>query len=590
MPLLLLAQGLLLALALPLPAHGAAADTLRLTRAEFAHGDDATAPEQGWRDVVVPDVFQGHPHNGNLNGWYRFVFDLAAPPPQPLVLLVQRIVITAEFRLNGALLNPGVRFETRDGVAGTSMLNAPQWIVLPSALFRPGRNELLVRLSGSRVAPAWISGISIGQPEALRAEFLWRDIPQRVLPQALFVLLLASFAFGLRLWWRERLPLQREVVLTALLWLANLWGYLWLDLGLPVRTEAALVAALWVAHHWALLHLLWRLTDGGWAWFPRALFIGSAVPLLGSLLVLVFEPRDPPLGLLLLPTTVLRVLTTALLIRWAWRTRTWSALLLTTSELLWFAGPLQLMLTMLDLIPPDPFMLAPASGLPMYAVMLWLAAQQLAQQHEDAALRRQAAVLEERQRMMLDMHDGVGSQLVTALRLARRDEVPRHTVAQAIQDALHDLRLVIEAQDGAAQELQSLLQQWRERHHARLESQGPRLTWDIGALPAPRPLSPPEALQILRILQEALNNAVQHARPTTIAITLTPVAGGCELRVSDDGAGIAATRSGGSTAGGGRGLDNMQRRAGRLGARLEVRNGERRGTVVNLLLPDAARV
>lgn len=576
-----------LLLSLPALAQGQQMATLRLTQAEFTYDEGPTAPERGWTAVVLPDHFQNHPPAGDRTGWYRFAFDLAAPPEEPLVLLVQRVVLTAEFRLNGSLLNPDVRFRQPGGPAGTQMLNWPHWIVLPAGLFHAGRNELLIKLRGDRVTPAWISGISLGRPDALRGEYLLRDIPQRLVPQALFVLLLASLVFGLRLWWRERLPLQRQVVTTTLLWLVHLGVYLVPALPLPWGAALALVAVLWIAFHWALLHLLWRLSDGGWAWFPRALSIGSAVPLVGALLVLILEPSESLLGLLMLPTTVLRCLTTVLLVRWAWRERSWSAVLLTASELLWFAGPVQLLLVVLDLIPPDPFMLSPGTGLPLYLVMLWLAAQRLSQQREEAALQRQTAVLEERQRMMLDMHDGIGSQLVAALRLARRDDVPRPEVAQAIQDALHDLRLIIDAQDGAAQELQSLLHQWRERHQARLESLGPRLTWEIAALPAPRPLSPPEALQILRIVQEALNNAVQHARSTTICIALVPVPGGCELSVSDDGTGIAATPSAGP--GRGRGLDNMQRRASRLGARLEVRTGEGRGTVVNLLLPDAAQ-
>jgi signal transduction histidine kinase len=585
--LLWLVQCLLLAL--PVVAQGHPADTLRLIHAEVAYGEGTSPPERGWIDGVLPEFFSTHSQASDRTGWYRFVFNLDTPPEEPLVLLVQRVVLTAEFRLNGSLLNPGVRFEQPGGPPGTQMLNWPHWIVLPAGLFKAGRNELLVKLRGNRVTPAWISGISIGRPDELRGEFLLRDIPQRLVPQTLLVLLFVSLFLGLRLWWRERLPLQGQVVTTSLLWLANLGVYFSSGIPLPWRTVMALIAVLWIGFHWSLLHLLWRLSNGGWAWFPRALSIGSAVPVAGALLLLAVEPGESMFGLLMLPTTVLRCLTTVLLVRWAWRERSWSAVLLTGSELLWFAGPVQLMLVVLDVITPDPFMLAPGNALPMVLVMLWLAAQRLAQQREEAALQRQVAVLEERQRMMMDMHDGIGSQLVTALRMARRDDVPRPEVAQVIQDALHDLRLIIDAQDGAAQELQSLLHQWRDRHQARLESMGPRLTWDLAALPTPRPLSPPEALQILRILQEALNNAVQHARPTTIAIALAPVPGGCELRVSDDGAGMTAARSAGAASGVGRGLDNMQRRAGRLGARLEVRAGEGRGTVVNLLLPDATQ-
>lgn len=570
--------------------------TLRLHQAEFVADASPGLPREGWRSVQVPAVFDSRAHGGVRNAWLRFAFDLPQVPDAPLVLLVQRVVLTAEFRLNGALLNPGVRFTEPHGAAGTQMLNQPQWIVLPSALFRPGRNELTVRLGSDAVTPAWISGLSLGEPQALRGEYLLRHIPQQVLPQALCMLLLATLLFGLGLWWRERQPLQGLVVTTALLWLLQLGWYLLGDWWLPWRESVLLISALWVAVQWSLMHLLWRLSDGGWPWFARALQIGCALPLLGVLAVLVFEPATPLMAPLMLPVLLLRCLTTALLLRWAWRTRTLEALLLTASELLWFAGPVQLLLVVRGLLPPDPFMLDPACGLPMALVMVGLAARRLARQREQAMLQRQAAVIEERQRMVLDMHDGLGSQLVTALRLARRDP-PRPDLAQLLQEALDDLRLIIEAQDGAAQELQSLLGHWKQRNQARIETAGPRLSWDLQALPTPHALSAPQALQVLRILQEALSNALQHGRPGRIEIALKALPdGGSALSIADDGAGLAAQAPCPSPAADatapaprlGLGLAGMQRRAQRLGAQLQVQGGPGQGTRVSLHLPRTA--
>ncbi len=186
--------------------------------------------------------------------------------------------------------------------------------------------------------------------------------------------------------------------------------------------------------------------------------------------------------------------------------------------------------------------------------------------------------------MMLDMHDGVGSQLVTALRLGRREDVPRSDVMQVIQEALGDLRLIIEAQDDAAQDLQTLLQRWQQRNKSRTAALGTCIRWALETLPDPRPLSPHEALQVLRILQEALSNAVQHAGSSCITIALRATPEGCELCVADDGTGIATAQR---TFSGGHGLKSMRSRAERLGARLEVRPGDTQGTVVRLLLPNA---
>lgn len=557
------------------------AGVLRLTQADFVAGEGPLPPAQGWVPGTVPEIFARQPLPAERIGWYRFSFDLAEPPSQPLVLLAQRVVTTAEFRLNGSLLNPDVRFGLAGEAAPTHMLNWPHWIVLPPGLFHAGRNELLVRLRGDAFTPAWISGLSIGPAQALRGEFLLRDIPQRQIPQALCVLLLASLLFGLRLWWRERHPLHAHLVLTAALWVLPLVMLPFTDLPLQRATQVAGVVVIWVAFHWALLLLLWRLSRSPWTWFPRVVAIGSALPLALALAALVLGPSQSLLGALMLPSLLLRLLTLAMLVHWSWRERSWSAALLTAAELLWLAGPVQTMLVALDLLPPDPFMLSPANALPMYLVMLGLAAQRLVEQREAQVRQREAAVLAERQRILLDMHDGVGSQLVTAVRLARREDVPREEVARIVQEALHDLRLIIDSLDGGAQELQPLLGQLRQRIEGRLKALGQSLAWQIDDLPAPRRLSPGDALDVLRIVQEALNNAVRHAGASTIGISLGAVPGGCELRIADDGTGIAA-----EAAGNGRGLAGMRQRAVRLGGRLELRRNGERGTVVSLRLPD----
>lgn len=564
------------------PAHAETPPPLRLTHAEMAYGEGPSAPASGWQAVELPRPFDAQSRIEDRTVWLRLPFDLDEAPKEPLVLLVQRVVLTAEFRLNGSLLNPGVRFEQPGGPAGTKMLSWPHWIVLPSGLFRAGRNELLIRLRGDRVVSPWISGISIGAPDVLRSEFLWRDIPQRLVPQALFVMLLASLVFGLRLWWHERQPLQGLVVITMLLWLAQMGLYLQPDWPVPWYSMVSIISVLWIAFHWALLQLLWRFSDGGWPWFPKVLLVGSAGPLAAALLVLILEPHESWLGPLMVPTMVLRCLTTAMLLGWAWRERSWSAVLLTASELLWFAGPVQLLLVVQRVIPPDPFMLAPGCALPLYLVMLWQGAQRLARQREDAALQKQMAVIEERQRLMLDMHDGLGSQLVTALRLARRDDAPRGELTQVIQEALQDLRLILEAQDAAAQDLSTLLQHWVQRNLGRLEAMGLRMHWSAAPAAAARPLTPRESLQVLRILQEAISNVLQHSGSSSVHISLQPTPGGHELCVSDDGDAPPAEPDGSRR---GRGLQGMQQRARLLGAELQVHRGDGRGTVVRLRLP-----
>jgi signal transduction histidine kinase len=94
---------------------------------------------------------------------------------------------------------------------------------------------------------------------------------------------------------------------------------------------------------------------------------------------------------------------------------------------------------------------------------------------------------------------------------------------------------------------------------------------------------PPSAQQeLLRIAQEAISNAVRHAKPTVIRVDVRWEPPNVVLEITDDGSGIAnpqlASRDG-------FGLSNMRGRAEKLGAQFEVRTAASRGTSIIVLLP-----
>lgn len=84
-----------------------------------------------------------------------------------------------------------------------------------------------------------------------------------------------------------------------------------------------------------------------------------------------------------------------------------------------------------------------------------------------------------------------------------------------------------------------------------------------------------KAIQLYRIAQEAVNNAVKHARAKNIRIGISEKAGMVELTVADDGVGIRTDK-----AGKGMGLDIMRYRAGMINAALEVKPRPEGGTIV----------
>jgi PAS domain S-box-containing protein len=89
------------------------------------------------------------------------------------------------------------------------------------------------------------------------------------------------------------------------------------------------------------------------------------------------------------------------------------------------------------------------------------------------------------------------------------------------------------------------------------------------------------ATHLYRIAQEAVNNAVKHAKARRISVRLNCTGGFIELTVTDDGLGIPPSL--GKT--GGMGLHTMQYRARTIGGALNISPGPNGGTIVSCRVP-----
>jgi signal transduction histidine kinase len=93
---------------------------------------------------------------------------------------------------------------------------------------------------------------------------------------------------------------------------------------------------------------------------------------------------------------------------------------------------------------------------------------------------------------------------------------------------------------------------------------------------------PPElATAAFRIFQEALTNAVRHARATRISARVTTSRGHLHLVLRDNGIGMSLD----APAGDALGLLGMRERARSVGGELDIRSRPGRGTLVSFLLP-----
>lgn len=196
------------------------------------------------------------------------------------------------------------------------------------------------------------------------------------------------------------------------------------------------------------------------------------------------------------------------------------------------------------------------------------------------AVEREQTLLLERQRLMRDMHDGLGSTLMSSLVAAERGRLDSTAVAGLLRDCVDDLRLVIDSLEPIDHDLVTLLGALRYRLGRRLEGAGLHVDWAVDDVPALPWLGPPEALQVLRCVQEALTNVLKHAGARTVRIATTVRDGEVRVAISDDGQGFDPAQ-----VTGGRGLRHLRERAAQWGGRAELHSTPGEGTAVWLMLP-----
>lgn len=171
------------------------------------------------------------------------------------------------------------------------------------------------------------------------------------------------------------------------------------------------------------------------------------------------------------------------------------------------------------------------------------------------------AAAKERARMTSDLHDGIGSHLVSTLSYARDKDVEDHTLINALEDALRELSLLVDSvgNDG---DVVSLLGMLRLRLEGLLARNGLQFDWQIENDPNVDHLDGTAGLHIARIVQEAINNVIKHSGASTITVH----ADHTSISVTDNGTGfdVDAPKSAGY------GLQSMQYRAKQAGISLSL--------------------
>ncbi len=211
---------------------------------------------------------------------------------------------------------------------------------------------------------------------------------------------------------------------------------------------------------------------------------------------------------------------------------------------------------------------------------------------ENAQLYEQAqqlAVLEERARLARDLHDAVTQSIYSLTLLAaaglrmidngdsQRIRENQTRIDDIAQQALQEMRLLVyELRPVELKEL-GLIGALERRLEVVERRAGIEARLQAEALLS-LPLELEEALY--RIAQEALNNALKHARATAVFVRIQVQDGRVSMTIGDNGRGFEPLAIGDK---GGLGLQNMRERADRIGGEITISSAPGEGTVVSVV-------
>ena len=208
-------------------------------------------------------------------------------------------------------------------------------------------------------------------------------------------------------------------------------------------------------------------------------------------------------------------------------------------------------------------------------------------------LAYQQKIQQERERISRDLHDNVGSQItniITGIEIsnmhiknADQDKASKflETLDVEARNTMTDLRETIWLLDKEEVAMHDFLthlkgyvnRQKRFSTHLAIEIKAQENIYFI--------FNPTESLNLMRIIQEALNNTRKYAQASTFEINIAQTDNGLNFTLKDDGIGMVVDEKIGK----GNGLKNMHERVALIGAQLTIVSQQGEGTQLTVVLP-----
>lgn len=580
--------------------------TTQLTAAQIRIEDSAEIPSDSaqWRAQSLPDNWnRSRPTQGGF-AWYQLSFDLT---PEQLVMsaiYIPRLSMNGMTYVNGFHVGGNGNFT--EPMSRQSY--QPQLYSVPANLLRVGKNAIHVRIKTYVRNKGGLSEVYFGEKEAITAQWKTREFWQIDTVKVTSTITLGLSLMALLAWSLQGWPSAYGYIGAAgVLWAAHNSYYLATEVPIaPHHFEIfAATSLIWTL----ILIFLFTLRFAGlrlkvvermvWLFAAAApiFLLAAGGPLLMSALGVVF------ISLLLMGGYILKVLLSVAL-----RERTFSTYLLFFASLVvyglaatdWIAQRGAINYSWYRNLHFGAPILFTAVALNLFARFdearkriqdLALSLDQRVQEKSRElevshsklrAIEASQAQSAERARIMQDMHDGLGSQLVSSLALAQGGDLTPAQTYELLRGCIDDLRLAIDTSSDSRDSLPLALGDLRFRMEPRLKCAGIALKWDTSKLQEALQLGVEQQLPLLRIIQETITNTLKHARAQTLIVNVMNTPENLVMDIADDGCGFDIDAA--KLKSRGKGLNSLDKRARVLGAQLDITSWPQ-GTRTRLVLP-----
>ena len=547
---LLYCGGCLLMTLKPWPAQAGAASLQPVPQIAFCQtAPSAKLEDCEWQAVQLPHRWSPAPHE---QGWGVYRLRWPELPAGPIALLAQRL------SLSGYVQSPTQEMVRPDYPSGTLLRYWPLAFVLEVQDPGPERGfEAMLHVHGAAAMKNGLGELQWGTESVVRAEQNRLQFQQVTVLMALSA---ASIMVGLLGLIPSHFRTAAGQMMFSTASLAMVAG---LRIGLNLVTEPPMAWQTWSALNLSLLSAVSLLEISVLSLYlvkhPRWVLPIAGLTGLGLALAFLMLPDDavyPLANIAFITFTMTVILLLLLLVR----------RLLRKPEMLGW-GLLVVYASLLGLSLHDLWLHLSSASVSSGYLLIWLMPvllmlmtalmmRHLEHQHQlENALKRETL---QREDLLRDLHDGIGSRLV-ALAFHAGHIASASSLTEEIQALMRELQLIQGAVRTDPQTLGSVLADARHLY-AQVGGGHLPLLWQIDESCASMTLHPGQVIALHRILGEAIANAVKHAHPGTIWLRLECADGPWQARllIDNDGQGHFVHRTSG-------GLRNIQLRAQRAG-------------------------